>query len=353
MTAPVVGFSAPTNFAADLASALALSQLQATYITVRANNKLLGLAGVSTAALMSWLVSVKQNTQSAAWHVVDEVPISTYEHTPEGLLGTTISADYAKVIYNSALQCAEAKTRISNLIRTKSALSQRGPELMDAIQELFLPTKAENYMDRHTDFVHAVQGNEEGGTEFLARLNFLRKRFAKCPGASLLSDATVRDQLYLGVLTGPYHSTVSAALQRTVGKESRLPLICKRFGKCTSSDLAKVVDHLLYSTTTNAKFFKSNHLVKGESMMVIQPQGLGISLQVTSDLQPPAPGRSSGQARRAGGTPSAAPTTSTLPATLSLQTLWRSLPCAVLLPHLKTVKPLLPRSRPFRSIIPA
>ena len=51
---------------------------------------------------MSWLVSVKQNTQNAAW-LVDEVPISTYEATPQGQMGTTVSADYAKVVYNSAL----------------------------------------------------------------------------------------------------------------------------------------------------------------------------------------------------------------------------------------------------------
>ena len=113
----------------------------------------------------------------------------------------------------------------------------------------------------------------------------------------------LRDQLFSAVMDGPYRSTAGRALKKAIGSARKLPVVNLPFDQCTAAQVATVVDHLLKSDTTNNKYYKNGHLTGGEAVYLKAPSGYDLTYQVPSEYAGSLAGtRTSGSARRTGGT---------------------------------------------------
>ena len=275
---------------------------------IRASTTLPVPDGIEARDLYQWDVQLDTSLEHEAWWV-DNVSISQHHFTTKDSRNDRqVSSDMASKVIGAAKKCPKAKDRVIDLLAQYPAMQTQGPEVRQAILDLFLPTRMEDLVDRHTDYRSSIQGNGETGSQLFRRLTFLAKRVALCTDQyhqgtnHAITDSDLKTQLLVAVAKGPYRVPLKSLLRRvgsnkpldgsTDGSPSNL-----KFMDCSPSAFARAIDHILLSPMQNTSYYPHGTLLDGLPVSYIKPSGPKLKCKPVSSA---ASTGNAGSARRAG-----------------------------------------------------
>ncbi|CAB9521703.1 Reverse transcriptase (RNA-dependent DNA polymerase) [Seminavis robusta] len=222
---------------------------------LRAGTDLPSLPAAPTSTLLyQWKCGVENALTGDHWEAEDQ-EIWEYSTTTEG------NKDISKVMARLLVKATKQNRTITDLLQRETSLKRRGPELLQAILDTFLPVTSDRVDDRFADVSTLVQEQREFCVSFLLRLRFFTRQYGAASG-HMLSDSVLRGWFIAGTVRhGPYRGTLHrtyARLIRPGGKLNGTPTL-----QCTLDSLAEYFDGIL-TGAENSKYYCDSKLLAGE-----------------------------------------------------------------------------------------
>ncbi|CAB9499769.1 hypothetical protein SEMRO_68_G038160.1 [Seminavis robusta] len=206
-------------------------------------------------AIYQWKCGVENALTGDHWEA-DDIEIWEYSTT------TTSNKDISKVMARLLVKATKQNRTITDLLQREHSLKRRGPELLQAVLDTFLPVTSDRVDDRFADVSTLVQEQREYCVSFLLRLRFFNRQYGAASGA-ILPETVLRGWFVAGTVRhGPYRSILSkcyARLIRPGGKLAGTPTL-----DCTIDQLAEHFDNIL-TGAENSKYYCDSKLLTGES----------------------------------------------------------------------------------------
>ncbi|CAB9516347.1 hypothetical protein SEMRO_776_G200930.1 [Seminavis robusta] len=223
---------------------------------LRASTELPQLPTAPTStALYQWKCGVENALTGDHWEA-DDQEIWEYSGTTDN------NRDISKVMGRLLVKATKHNRTVTDLIQREQGLKRRGPELLQAILDTFLPITSDRMDDRFADVSTIVQEQREYCTSFLLRMRFFSRQYGAASGVTL-PDNVLRGWFISGIVRhGPYRSILGKSYTRLIrpgGKLNGIPTI-----ECTLDQLAEHFDNILTGAENN-KYYSDSKLLAGES----------------------------------------------------------------------------------------
>ncbi|CAB9505307.1 hypothetical protein SEMRO_227_G092230.1 [Seminavis robusta] len=206
-------------------------------------------------AIYQWKCGVENALTGDHWEA-DDIEIWEYSTT------TTSNKDISKVMARLLVKATKQNRTITDLLQREHSLKRRGPELLQAVLDTFLPVTSDRVDDRFADVSTLVQEQREYCVSFLLRLRFFNRQYGAASGA-ILPETVLRGWFVAGTVRhGPYRSILSKCYTRLIrpgGKLAGTPTL-----DCTIDQLAEHFDNIL-TGAENSKYYCDSKLLTGES----------------------------------------------------------------------------------------
>ncbi|CAB9528683.1 hypothetical protein SEMRO_2290_G322190.1 [Seminavis robusta] len=212
-------------------------------------------AAPTSTALYQWKCGVENALTGDHWEADDQ---EIWEYS----LTTDSNKDISKVMARLLVKATKQSRTITDLLQREPTLKRRGPELLQAVLDTFLPITSDRVDDRFADVSTVVQEQREFCASFLLRLRFFNRQYGAASG-NPLSESTLRGWFVAGTVRhGPYRTVLSkcyARLIRPGGKLNGTPTL-----QCTLDQLAEYFDNILTGAENN-KYYSDSKLLSGEA----------------------------------------------------------------------------------------